>query len=172
MGTKTDDTLSGSVGGRLKPNPCLKVFSCCETFDFSHLGFHIIPHKCVTETSAKWKTLIPSSVCRSKPSWSRTFLFSILWHKYSAVTCSSICLQVANVKHFSVFSLPNNPWPSLRQPQPGDEAYSWGRPWACPPEPLLWRAGCEPLFCSAFIFVLYLFYNTLHICSLACDYSI
>lgn len=39
---------------RQDPNPCLKVFSCCKIFDMSQLGFHIIPLKCVTGTSAKW----------------------------------------------------------------------------------------------------------------------
>lgn len=41
--------------------------------------------------------------------------------------------------NIEVFSFGTNPW-SQTQPQPGDEAHSWGRPWACPPEPLLWRA--------------------------------
>lgn len=76
-GTETDNTQRASV--RLKPNHCLKVFGHWETFDVSRLEFHVIPHRSVTESSPEWKTLIPTSVCRSKPLWSRTFLFSILW---------------------------------------------------------------------------------------------
>lgn len=82
------------------------------------------------------------SVRRSKPLWPRTFLFSILSTQYWTNSGYSVVGLQDVLTNISVFPLGTNPW-IQPQPQPGDEAHSWGRPWACPPEPLLWRAWCK-----------------------------
>lgn len=82
------------------------------------------------------------SVCRSKPLSPRTFLFSILSNQYWTISGYSVVGLQDVLTNISVFPFGTNPW-FQPQPQPGDEAHSWGWPWACPPEPLLWRAWCK-----------------------------
>lgn len=109
-------------------------------------------------TKKKSVFLLTSSVCRSKPLWPRTFLISILSQLYWTILgCSRLCLWGV-LNNIEVFSFGINPW-SQPQPQPGDEAHSWGRPWACPPEPLLWRAWRKIQFCICFSIFVFKFHS-------------